>query len=112
MLLYLLIKILNFFYRSAEWRFISESDKQSLGLVFDADGEFWMSYKDFVKYFSRLEICNLNPDLLTKEQLGENKNLKWEMSVFEGEWVRGATAGGCRNFLGIVFEIIMKFTVI
>ncbi|KAE9522347.1 hypothetical protein AGLY_017259 [Aphis glycines] len=85
--------------KSAEWRFISESDKQSLGLVFDADGEFWMSYKDFVKYFSRLEICNLNPDLLTKEQLGENKNLKWEMSVFEGEWVRGATAGGCRNFL-------------
>lgn len=112
MLLYLLIKILNFFYRSAEWRFISESDKQSLGLVFDADGEFWMSYKDFVKYFSRLEICNLNPDLLTKEQLGENSNLKWEMSVFEGEWVRGATAGGCRNFLGTVFEIIMKLSVI
>lgn len=59
-----------------------------------------MSYKDFIKYFSRLEICNLNPDLLTKEQLGED--LRWETSVFEGEWVRGATAGGCRNFLGIV----------
>jgi len=103
-----LIDILNLFYRSAEWRFISESDKQSLGLIFDADGEFWMSYKDFVKFFSRLEICNLNPDLLTKEQLGEDSNKRWEMSVFEGEWVRGATAGGCRNFLGIVFETIIN----
>jgi len=60
-----------------------------------------MSYKDFVKYFSRLEICNLNPDLLSKE-LGEDSKKRWEMSVFEGEWVHGATAGGCRNFLGIV----------
>lgn len=64
-----------------------------------------MSYKDFVKYFSRLEICNLNPELLTKEQLGED--LKWETSVFEGEWVRGATAGGCRNFLGIVLDLFL-----
>ncbi|XP_050426862.1 calpain-A-like isoform X1 [Adelges cooleyi] len=85
--------------KSPEWRFISESDKRSLGLTFDADGEFWMSYKDFVKYFSRLEICNLNPDLLTKEHMGDDPKKRWEMSVFEGEWVRGATAGGCRNFL-------------
>lgn len=89
--------------RSPEWRFISESDRQSLGLTFNADGEFWISYKDFTKYFSRLEICNLSPDLLTKEQLGENSNKRWEMSIFEGEWVRGATAGGCRNFLGNFF---------
>lgn len=81
-----------------------------MGLIFDADGEFWMSYKDFVKYFSRLEICNLNPDLLTKEQQGD-KAVKWEMSVFEGEWVRGATAGGCRNFLGIVFVTLQLYIV-
>lgn len=64
-----------------------------------------MSYKDFVKYFSRLEICNLNPDLLTKEQQGDEA-VRWEMSVFEGEWVRGATAGGCRNFLGKILVAI------
>lgn len=57
-----------------------------------------MAYADFKKHFSRLEICNLNPDSLTDEEAQGSK--KWEMSVFEGEWVRGVTAGGCRNFLG------------
>ncbi|XP_023027799.2 calpain-A isoform X3 [Leptinotarsa decemlineata] len=82
-----------------EWRFISESEKEELGLTFDNDGEFWMSFKDFQKHFSRLEICNLNPDSLSDEELREGHKKKWEMSVFEGEWVRGVTAGGCRNFL-------------
>ncbi|XP_018579516.1 calpain-A isoform X2 [Anoplophora glabripennis] len=82
-----------------EWRFISESEKEELGLTFDHDGEFWMSYKDFQKHFSRLEICNLNPDSLTEEELMEGKKKRWEISVYEGEWVRGVTAGGCRNFL-------------
>ncbi|XP_066260252.1 calpain-A-like isoform X3 [Euwallacea similis] len=84
---------------SPEWRFISESDKEELGLTFDTDGEFWMSFKEFQKFFSRVEICNLNPDSLSEEELLEGNKKKWEMSVFEGEWVRGVTAGGCRNFL-------------
>ncbi|XP_014259622.1 calpain-A isoform X3 [Cimex lectularius] len=80
--------------KSPEWRYISDEKKEEIGLIFESDGEFWMSFKDFMKYFSRLEICNLNPDSL----IHDNKK-KWEMSVFEGEWVRGVTAGGCRNFL-------------
>lgn len=84
---------------SPEWRFIPDHEKEELGLTFDVDGEFWMSFQDFKKYFTRLEICNLNPDSLTEDDLNAGKK-KWEMSVFEGEWVRGVTAGGCRNFLG------------
>lgn len=92
--------VFMFTLRSPEWRFISESEKEELGLTFDNDGEFWMSFKDFQTYFSRLEICNLNPDSLSEEELRDGNKKKWEMSVFEGEWVRGVTAGGCRNFLG------------
>ncbi|EEB19689.1 Calpain B, putative [Pediculus humanus corporis] len=83
--------------RSPEWRFIPEHVKEEIGLTFDQDGEFWMCFKDFMHYFDRLEICNLNPDSLTEEeQIGKKK---WDVSVFEGEWVRGVTAGGCRNHL-------------
>ncbi|ENN70897.1 hypothetical protein YQE_12302, partial [Dendroctonus ponderosae] len=85
---------------SPEWRFISESEKEELGLTFDNDGEFWMAFKDFQQHFSRVEICNLNPDSLSEEELREGNKKKWEMSVYEGEWVRGVTAGGCRNFIG------------
>ncbi|XP_076636456.1 calpain-A-like isoform X4 [Colletes latitarsis] len=84
--------------QSPEWRFISDNEKEELGLTFDMDGEFWMSFQDFTHYFTQLEICNLNPDSLTEDDLNAGKK-KWEMSVFEGEWVRGVTAGGCRNFL-------------
>ncbi|XP_066591837.1 calpain-A isoform X3 [Prorops nasuta] len=84
--------------QSPEWRFIPDHEKEELGLTFDIDGEFWMSFQDFTRYFTALEICNLNPDSLTDDDLSAGKK-KWEMSVFEGEWVRGVTAGGCRNFL-------------
>ncbi|VVD01150.1 unnamed protein product [Leptidea sinapis] len=47
----------------------------------------------------KVEICNLNPDSLDPEECPEGCTKKWEMSVFEGEWVRGVTAGGCRNYL-------------
>ncbi|XP_078033593.1 calpain A isoform X6 [Augochlora pura] len=84
--------------QSPEWRFIPDHEKEELGLTFDMDGEFWMSFQDFTRFFTQLEICNLNPDSLTENELNAGKK-KWEMSVFEGEWVRGVTAGGCRNFL-------------
>ncbi|XP_012522095.2 calpain-B isoform X6 [Monomorium pharaonis] len=84
--------------QSPEWRFIPDHEKEELGLTFDQDGEFWMSFQDFTRYFTQLEICNLNPDSLTVDDINVGKK-RWEMSVFEGEWVRGVTAGGCRNFL-------------
>jgi calpain len=83
--------------KSPMWRYISDEEKEEVGLTFDKNGEFWMSYKDFRKHFSRLEICNLNPDSLSEEELLRSHKRKWDMSMFEGEWVRGVTAGGCRN---------------
>lgn len=89
--------------RSPEWRFIPDHEKEELGLTFDVDGEFWMSFHDFTRHFTQLEICNLNPDSLTTDDISAGKK-RWEMSVFEGEWVRGVTAGGCRNYLGEIYK--------
>ncbi|XP_065200380.1 calpain-A isoform X2 [Planococcus citri] len=84
--------------KSPEWNFIPNEEKQMLGLTFEQDGEFWMAFQDFVKRFDRLEVCLINPDTLPDELKGEC-NKRWEMSVFEGEWTRGVSAGGCRNYL-------------
>ncbi|XP_055380828.1 calpain-A-like [Condylostylus longicornis] len=83
---------------SPEWRFIPDSEKERIGLNFDRDGEFWMSFHDFLSNFDRVEICNMSPDSLSEEQRHDGRR-RWEMSVFEGEWTPGVTAGGCRNFL-------------
>lgn len=67
---------------SPEWNYIPDDEKEALGINFEQDGEFWMSYKDFMKYFHQLEICNLTPDSLDLENFGDRP--KWEVASFEG----------------------------
>lgn len=81
--------------KSPEWCMIDGNLKQKLGVTFDCDGEFWMSFDDFLEYFDRLEICNLSPECLSSDR----ENVKWNMKEFRGEWVAEISAGGCRNYL-------------
>lgn len=90
--------------KSPLWQFIPEEEREEMGLTFDADGEFWMTYRDFSTNFEKLEICSLGPDSFdeidSSTQNDESKAIqRWETSVFEGAWVRGVTAGGCRNYI-------------
>ncbi|KAL4237591.1 hypothetical protein ACF0H5_002305 [Mactra antiquata] len=83
---------------SAEWRYIPDDEKQNLGLTFDDDGEFWMSFQDWQNNFQKLEICNLGPDSLDEEEAAQGK-IRWEATAEVGEWIPRVNAGGCRNFL-------------
>ncbi|KAM3624252.1 uncharacterized protein V6R79_021090 [Siganus canaliculatus] len=77
---------------SKEWDEVEPEEKQKLDYSAD-DGEFWMSYADFLNQFSRLDICNLTPDNLSSNKVGH-----WKYWEFDGEWRVGSTAGGCRNY--------------
>ncbi|XP_042333356.1 calpain-9 isoform X1 [Sceloporus undulatus] len=79
---------------SPEWHSVSPSEKKRLYQTALDDGEFWMKFEDFQTHFDKVEICNLTPDALE-----DNVTHKWEVTVHQGSWVRGATAGGCRNFI-------------
>jgi hypothetical protein len=52
-----------------------------------------MSYEDFLKYFTSLEICHLCRE-------DESHLVEWEMSSIKGRWLRGLTAGGSINDQG------------
>ncbi|XP_069811418.1 calpain-8-like [Dendropsophus ebraccatus] len=77
-----------------EWNSIDSKVRETLGNKAE-DGEFWMAYTDWLREYSRLEICNLSPDTLTS-----NDQHKWNVTLFSGSWVRGSTAGGCQNYPG------------
>ncbi|XP_029610099.1 calpain-1 catalytic subunit [Salmo trutta] len=77
---------------SREWEGVDRSVRGRLQNCSE-DGEFWMSFSDFLLEFTRLEICNLTADALEATQ-----QKKWSSVVYQGEWRSGSTAGGCRNF--------------
>lgn len=84
--------------KSKEWLSISDEKKREIELKINDDGEFWMSYDDWVKRFQTVEICHLSPDSWGDEQTASDKN-KWELDLFDGEWVQGSSAGGSRNHM-------------
>ncbi|KAE8286753.1 Calpain-3 [Larimichthys crocea] len=78
---------------SKEWTTVSIADRENLKKQTVEESEFWMSFNDFMRNFTKLEMCNLTPDTLECEERNS-----WTVSVNEGRWVRGNSAGGCRNF--------------
>lgn len=87
------------FFRSLKWETISDDIKEEMSLTFEHDGEFWMSFADFTSNLDMIEICNLSPDSLVNVVESGSKK-RWNVNMFKGEWVKGISAGGCRNSLG------------
>ncbi|XP_064174762.1 calpain-2 catalytic subunit-like [Anguilla rostrata] len=74
---------------SREWDEIPAGERPNANAE---DGEFWMSLEEFMRQYSRVEICTLTPDALTSDGYKP-----WSTCKFDGSWRRGSTAGGCRN---------------
>ncbi|XP_061582125.1 calpain-9 [Cololabis saira] len=79
---------------SREWDHVDRAEKTRILQNSSEDGEFWMEFEDFKRNYDKVEICNMTPDSLT-----DDTKRHWEVSLFEGNWTRGSTAGGCRNYI-------------
>ncbi|VDK54000.1 unnamed protein product [Anisakis simplex] len=85
---------------STEWTQVTDAQKKEIGITVDEDGEFWMPWNEFVRYFTDISVCQLfNTSIFSFA----NKYYEWK---FRGEWksngARGGgptdRAGGCLNF--------------
>lgn len=75
---------------SPEWKKVSDSEKKELGLTFADNGEFWMSFEDFCRYFTSIDICHM----INTSFFSTSKT--WKEDIVEGEWKRNH-CGGCGN---------------
>ncbi|XP_063079891.1 calpain-3b [Engraulis encrasicolus] len=78
---------------SDEWTALARTEQDRKRLEPIAEGEFWMTFQTFQHHFTKLEICNLTPDTLKGDGFSN-----WTVTVHEGRWVKGCSAGGCRNY--------------
>lgn len=70
---------------SAKWKNILAEEKQRINWNAKADGEFWMSFEDFLFHFDYLEICNLTPDMLTRDPYNGRE---WKVTNFQEIWTK------------------------
>ncbi|CAH8440362.1 unnamed protein product [Dicrocoelium dendriticum] len=85
--------------KAPQWSSVDPREKQELELQFRDDGEFWMSFEDFVSCFSRLEVCHLGLESLEYNQDFRGQR-RLEETIFSGQWEVGVNAGGCINNRG------------
>ncbi|XP_028132163.1 calpain-C isoform X2 [Diabrotica virgifera virgifera] len=83
------------FIDSPEWSDISPQELDRIESKLQ-DGEFWMPFSQFIKTFSHLEVVHLDNDTSRDEPSLHSKNT-WQMRLFQGNWQKGVSAGGCRN---------------
>ncbi|XP_078103187.1 calpain-5a [Sander vitreus] len=81
---------------SEEWKKVSKSEREKIGVTVQDDGEFWMTFDDFIANFTDLILCRLiNTSYLSFHKI-------WEEAVMRGSWRRHDDpllnrAGGCSN---------------
>jgi calpain, invertebrate len=82
---------------SNEWNYLSDDEKQDLGIVIDHDGEFWMDIEDFLDNWDSVQICHLSPDAYSSElaETDDDSDLKWHCETYQSKWQAGENAGGC-----------------
>lgn len=76
---------------SEEWSKVSDSEKKELGITIDDNGEFWMSFEDFCKNFTHIDLCHL----INTSYFSLSKT--WHEGEGIGEWKAHRCGGSVGN---------------
>lgn len=78
------------------WQSVDPVTRERLSSLLSTEGEFWMSYNDWLRTFTHVEAIHLDADTARDEPslLGKTP---WILRLYHGRWQKGVTAGGCRN---------------
>nr|XP_023020394.1 calpain-9-like [Leptinotarsa decemlineata] len=79
--------------RSWEWDGLSNRDKELLSVRVTNDGEFWMSFEDFSRHFTQLDLVHIGPDDWMMEGALHSKQ-PWRAVLARRRWRSGYNAGG------------------
>lgn len=74
---------------SAEWKSLDDSQREKLGIKAEDDGEFWMAFEDFCRYFTKATMCHV----MNTSWFSLSK--RWHLFKHSNEWKSGLSAGGC-----------------
>ncbi|XP_036380167.1 calpain-5-like [Megalops cyprinoides] len=81
---------------SEEWEKVGSMERQAMDITVEDDGEFWMPFDDWCKYFTDVDVCRIiNTSLLSLDKT-------WHEAVYFGSWTKHAEplynrCGGCAN---------------
>ncbi|KAG5666809.1 hypothetical protein PVAND_014819 [Polypedilum vanderplanki] len=64
------------------WDNVSETEKAKVDYMKKGNGEFYISFSDFLKHFDILEICNVTADLIDHDPRADRE---WRMMSFTGQ---------------------------
>lgn len=81
---------------SSSWERVSPQERDRLLGQLDS-GEFWMSFVSLTQTFASLECIHLDTDTAKDELSLADRPKRWAMKMYQGNWMRGVSAGGCRN---------------
>ncbi|CAF0865209.1 unnamed protein product [Brachionus calyciflorus] len=94
---------------SEEWQKVSEITRKNINVEFEEDGQFLISFEDFVQNFDFLSICHVNLNAFSND--GVYTNRFWQLKMFKGEWVVGKSAGGSSNEISFWTNPQHKFSI-
>nr|XP_020640057.1 calpain-6 [Pogona vitticeps] len=81
---------------SEEWKKVSQAERKKIGLTIENNGEFWMTFEDWCKNFTDVDICRIvNTSLFSVHKT-------WEKKMMYGQWTKNPDpllnrSGGCLN---------------